>query len=104
MLRSPKPLAGCAICSGWIAARAEYPRALADAARSTPILQCHGRDDARIPVAWAQRSHGILVEQLGLAAGFHVYDGLGHSTCTSEMVRVGKYFAAALARRGKKRG
>ncbi len=76
-LRHPRALAGIAALSTYLPLAASLAGEAADANRRVPILMTHGRGDAIIPIANAQRSRDRL-----LAAGhpveWHEYD-LGHS-------------------------
>lgn len=116
VLRSKHKLAGCAVASGWLPLEKDYPEYLSAEACKTPICMSHGLADRRVPVlgyqrrffrkchrlfvqvGFARRTHSILSADLKLAVAFHTYDGLGHSTCASEMVRIGQFVTAAMCR------
>ncbi|EGB04217.1 hypothetical protein AURANDRAFT_32841 [Aureococcus anophagefferens] len=98
VLRSKYKLAGCAVASGWLPLESDYPEHLSAEACKTPICMSHGLADRRVPVGFAGRTHSILSAELKLAVAFHTYDGLGHSTCASEMVRIGQFVTAAMCR------
>lgn len=71
----PKPLAGIAVFSGWVAGMC-----IANAANAaTPILMCHGTDDATASHHLLHESVALLRGQHDASVTAHSIPGLGHS-------------------------
>jgi len=78
-------LGGVVSLSGWVPPRA---RPMLHARPSLPILWCHGTTDKEIPLSFARDGEEFLRNSLGFSGPrlqLRVYDGLEHTTNTTEL-------------------
>lgn len=71
-------------CSAWLPLSKDFPAALGAAGKATPVQQCHGDADAVVKPEYGASSHALLKE-MGLAADWTSYPGMGHEACEEEL-------------------
>ncbi|CAE8628091.1 unnamed protein product [Polarella glacialis] len=78
-LRYPRPLAGCMIAAGWLTPSARSVLTAGAAAKSMPMLVCHGTADDMVGFDCAEAAVSAL-GQAGLKVQFERFEGLKHSS------------------------
>ena len=58
--------------------------------QDTPYLLCHGTGDVVVDFTWGQNAHERLKEAKR-SVEFKAYPGMGHSTCSEEMVDITRF-------------
>ena len=89
-LRSAEPLAGVLGLSTWLPLERDYPAAVGKGAAATPFLLLHGTADQVVRTAYGRQSVERLKE-LGCAAEFKLYPGMGHGACQEELEDVSAF-------------
>ncbi len=87
--RYPKPLAGCAILSGYICLHQSLEEEASQANRALPVYVAHGTEDPMVNFQFAMRSVSHLT-QLGWHPEFDEYP-MEHQICMPEMVQLGAW-------------
>lgn len=82
-LRQAEPLAGLMVLSSYLPLAANLAAEATAAGRSQPVFMAHGREDAVVVLARAQRSRDALVAQ-GVSVEWRDY-AMEHSVCLDEL-------------------
>ena len=86
-LQLDQKLAAIVPMSGYLPAASKFQ--ITAGLQDTPILHCHGAQDAVVPFAMAQKSAVLVREQKGATNyTFQSYPGLGHSCSPEELSAV----------------
>lgn len=93
-LRHPQRLAGILALSTYLPLHGRLPSEAADANRDTPILMCHGSEDAVLPLALGTASRDGL-RALGYAVQWRDYR-MGHEVCMDEIADIGGWLRQRL--------
>lgn len=72
-----KPLAGIVAVSTYLPLHKNFPEALAEANKATPVLMCHGDADTVVRPEWGKMSYDIL-NKVHSNIKFKSYPGVGH--------------------------
>ncbi|MGH8227859.1 MAG: alpha/beta hydrolase [Steroidobacteraceae bacterium] len=91
--RHAESLAGVFALSTWLPLRTQLPEA-GPAARSLPILMCHGLQDPVVPLEGAERSRDTLRER-GYQVEWQTYP-MQHQVCPEEIAAIARWLAARL--------
>jgi phospholipase/carboxylesterase len=82
-LRHAARLAGIIALSTYLPLRARFASELAAANRDTPVLMCHGSEDAVVAAEFGEISRDALIQQ-GIPVEWHQYP-MGHNLCAPEV-------------------
>ncbi|CAF0761847.1 unnamed protein product [Didymodactylos carnosus] len=96
-LTAPWTLGGCIALSTWLPLSKTFPDALKaiDQKGNLPIIQCHGRQDSLVQIAWARLTSQAL-ESFGFKNyQFHEYN-MEHSSCDKEISDVSEFIQRVL--------
>ena len=93
-LRTPQPLAGVVALSTWLPLRDDYPGALGEGAKATPVLQCHGTQDQVVRTAYGQQTHEAM-KAMGMNTELKLYP-MAHSACPQELDAVRAFLQSRL--------
>lgn len=93
-LRHAARLAGIIALSTYLPLRARLAAEVASANCNTPVLMCHGNEDAVVQLEFGETSRGVLV-QLGIPVEWHQYP-MGHNLCTPEVRDIANWLHARL--------
>ncbi|MGD9843401.1 MAG: alpha/beta hydrolase [Steroidobacteraceae bacterium] len=94
-LRFPQRLAGVMALSTYLPLRDSLAAEASAANRDLPVLMCHGRQDAVVPVQLGERSRDVLQTQ-GYAVDFRYYD-MPHSVCAEQVQDISSWLSAVLS-------
>ena len=86
-LTYPRKLAGIIALSCWLPLHKDFPNAMSAANKSTPILQCHGKEDFVVPHVWGRESHEVLLKCVD-DVNLKLYAKLAHSASDKELAHV----------------
>jgi phospholipase/carboxylesterase len=93
-LRHAERLGGIMALSTYLPIADSLPGEAHAANRGVPIFYAHGRQDPIIPLARAERSRELLVEQ-GCAVEWHLYP-MPHAVCPQEISDIGEWLRRVL--------
>lgn len=93
-LRYPDPLAGILALSTYLPLAATVAAEAAAGNRAIPILMCHGREDALVPLELAEKSCDILTD-LGYRPRWLDYP-MQHQLCAEEVVAISQWLVQVL--------
>jgi len=82
-LRHGARLAGIIALSTYLPLRARLAAEVAVANRETPVLMCHGSEDAVVLPEFGEASRNVLLEQK-IPVEWHMY-AMGHNLCAPEV-------------------
>jgi phospholipase/carboxylesterase len=96
-LRQPEALAGLLVLSGYLVAPERLAAEQTEAARSVPVLSCHGRHDPLVPLVAGKMSFERLsaLAAPGTALEWRDY-AMGHEVCPDEIAAIGAWLRARL--------
>lgn len=87
-LQQPK-LGGIVLLSSYIVTPQNVDWTILD--KETPILQCHGTEDKKVPFSGAKKTHQMIRVAKFKNTEFKSYENLGHFVCDLEMKSVAKW-------------
>lgn len=90
----PKRLAGILALSTFMAEREQLGSSEAEVNRDIPILMCHGRQDAVLPMTLGESSHQAL-QKAGYTVEWFEYP-VGHEVCVDEIQEVSRWLQEVL--------
>ena len=93
-LRYPQRLAGVMALSTYLPLRGTLSTEASKANRDVPILMCHGRQDAVVPMQLGTVSRDAMTK-LGFAVEWKEYV-MEHSLCVDEIADIGRWLSARL--------
>ncbi len=94
-LRTPEPLAGAIVLSGYLVVEQTLEAELTDAGRQVPLWFGHGRNDDVVPVAGG-RAAFETVRRLGIEAEWHDYP-MAHEVNAAEVAELRRFLQRRLA-------
>jgi phospholipase/carboxylesterase len=94
-LRHAARLAGIIALSTYLPMRARFASELAAANRDTPVLMCHGSEDAVVAPEFGAISRDALLEQ-GIPVEWHAYP-MGHNLCAPEVRDIAEWLRKHLS-------
>jgi phospholipase/carboxylesterase len=94
-LRAPEALGGIIGLSTYLPLRERLATEASAANRATPILLCHGHDDAVLPFQLGELARDSL-RALGYTVQWHAYP-MGHQVCGEEIDAVAAWLTRVLA-------
>jgi phospholipase/carboxylesterase len=92
-LRSLKPLAGCAVLSGYLPLQQVLSKELVN--KQLSLFMAHGQWDTVVDFQFAKRSYDVLVQE-GLDVSFHTYP-MAHEVCQEEMTALGEWMVQRIS-------
>jgi phospholipase/carboxylesterase len=95
-LRHGETLAGILALSCYLPLPARLHAELSAANRTTPVLMCHGTEDAVVQMQFAELSRDAMREET-LAVEWHSYP-MGHSLCADEIGEIARWLRLRLVR------
>eukprot|EP00057_Strongylocentrotus_purpuratus_P013995 XP_011668469.1 PREDICTED: acyl-protein thioesterase 2 isoform X3 [Strongylocentrotus purpuratus] len=93
-LTDDRPYAGVLALSTWMPLHQTF-KTDGVSKKPMPLLQCHGTSDNILPFSLGQMTHNLLQTQVS-SPEFHKYPGLGHSSCSEEMLLVRDFLKKVL--------
>jgi len=84
----PDKLAGCIALSGYLPNHEVWGRGVTEINKDTPVLMCHGTGDPVVQYSWAKQAFSRMQEAGLSKTEFVPYEGMGHTACDPEIVKV----------------
>jgi phospholipase/carboxylesterase len=94
-LQYPRPLAGIAICSGYVLMHEKLIASVHDANKNVPIFAYHGADDQMVPVSFASNGYEAL-SKAGITIPLVAEEELGHNVSELEVRSMEDFFLNVL--------
>jgi predicted esterase len=95
-LQMDSSLGGIVALSGYLPKPAEWRAGVTPAARTTPVMLCHGDEDQMVRAEWAHDAVASLRDAGVSSVTFKLYRGMGHSTSEEEVVDVLEWLCRTL--------